>query len=55
MEDDIFKHTFKRCEICEFVSEKNGFPFCLLENKRTGLYSRCDKFKKKTGEHITLF
>lgn len=49
------KHTFDRCENCEWLIKKDDLPACLLTNKNTGLLLCCDKFKDKTEEHVTLF
>ena len=45
---------FKRCEVCEWLSEKNEMPFCLLKEKQVGLLTFCNEFKPATGNHISF-
>lgn len=49
------EHTFNRCENCEWLIIKDDLPLCLLTNRNTGLFLCCEKFRGKTGNHITLF
>lgn len=46
------------CENCNFRVEQinidNGIEnICILSNKHIGLLCYCNKYKTKTGEHIT--
>lgn len=44
------------CENCEWHIYKQDREFitCLLSGKEKGLVQSCDRFKYKTGEHITM-
>ena len=46
----------KVCENCEFSSEQAESQFlkCLINSEEKGLFEYCNKFKAKTGEHITI-
>ena len=48
------EHEFSRCENCEFLINNNNMPECILQNKNVGILHCCDKYKERTGEHITF-
>lgn len=51
-------NLLKICENCDFRVEQVGIEgntenVCILNNKTIGLLCYCEKYKRKTGEHIT--
>lgn len=51
-------NLLKVCENCDFRIEQfnikgNTENVCILNNKTIGLLCYCEKYKRKTGEHIT--
>lgn len=44
------------CENCEFGCEQaeSAFLKCLIDSKERGLFEYCEKFKAKSGEHVTI-
>ena len=54
--EHLLTNGLEICENCEWKIEKQDseFPICLLDGKEKGLVQSCEKFKRKTGEHITM-
>lgn len=46
--------NLKVCENCEWMIYKEEYSSCLLTSQGTEIYQCCDRYKQKTGEHITL-
>ncbi len=44
------------CENCKWHTHKQDREFitCLLSGEEKGLVQSCNRFKNKTGEHITV-
>lgn len=44
------------CENCEWhiYTQDSEFITCLLSGKEKGLVQSCDRFKYKTGSHVTV-
>lgn len=55
-EDELMSRKLKTCENCEWCIPTlyNEFPHCLLSGKQKGLFETCEKFKNRTGMHISM-
>lgn len=45
----------ENCEWCCYQKDKDENPKCLLNGEEKGLLENCNKFKKTTGHHFTIF
>lgn len=45
----------ENCEWCYYRERENEFPVCMLNGELKGLVEYCSKFKKKTGNHFTIY
>lgn len=53
----LLTNNLKICENCEWYiydESSDKFPKCLLDNEQKGLFEYCNKFKEKTGNHISM-
>lgn len=55
-QEDIMSKGCDICENCDFATEQENSDFlkCLIDNQEKGLFNYCDKFKRKSGNHITV-
>lgn len=57
--EELLTNDLEICENCEWciptTNEKGEtYPSCLLTANFVGLLHKCDKFKKSTGNHISV-
>lgn len=53
-EDELISRRLKICENCEWCVPTQQMPRCLLKGQQTGLFEYCDRFKQRTGNHISM-
>lgn len=51
---ELLTNNLKICENCEWCVPTQQMPRCLLKGQQTGLFEYCDRFKKRTGNHISM-
>ena len=53
-EDELISRRLKICENCDWGVPTQQMPRCLLKGQQTGIFEYCDRFKKRTGNHISM-
>ena len=53
-EDELLSRKLKICENCEWYIPKSDMAICLIKATHTGLFGTCDRFKQRTGTHISM-
>lgn len=55
-EKNLITRKIEMCENCEWCipSLNYEFPHCLLTGEETGLFQKCNYFKWRTGNHISM-
>ena len=54
---ELLTNNLKICENCEWCfynGEYNVLAKCLLDNAEKGLFEYCERFKARTGNHVTM-
>lgn len=51
-------HAKRNCEKCDFRVQQIDISgrevnMCILDNRQVGLIETCEKYKVRTGEHVT--